>query len=223
MSELLLRRRALMMVGGGGDYPPGFTKCLCIGPSVHAETTATIRYINTGIVVDPDHTSLVVDFESINQSNGAILSANYDKGYTPAAADSLGWYGNHGGRIGYGTDDLGYQNAIMPVNGVRTVIEYNWKDKFILNHTNSARLSLEGRTYNGYGDKPLCVFLRRFSAYSTTMTGWLYGLTIYYDAEAVLNYVPGIDNEANPCVYDAVARKIVYPVGNAATTYSYQL
>lgn len=201
--------RTNSQLSGGGKLPSGYTKLNYI------ESTGT-QYLNTG--VGSNLTSVImIDCQvtdNLNQKNTAILGGWANIGgssrYALLGTNSnvTGWIGQWGsGYMNYGTKD----------NNRHTFIVNVLQNKLIID---SSVTNLGVVAANSNGDIALCTINSDGTLGRERVTAMkIYSCKMWDNGEQVRDFVPCLDNNNVPCLYDKIGKQTYYNLGSGTFLY----
>jgi hypothetical protein len=207
----VFRAAAFIQLSGGGinmsNLPAGYLAAEFL------ESTGT-QHMNTGVnakgTLTTSVTVLTRVWDGSNNTNivfgvntseyGYFLSLNYNKGNDTTEKQ---------GAYGYGSPSAIL--IVSPKNALNTKYDFVWQ-KNILKRNGQLCANPDQKDFNtGY---PILLFARRESNGSVGRSSKvIYLFSIAEDGKALLNYIPALDNNGSPCMFDTVTKKPFYNSG----------
>lgn len=203
-------------LGYGFELPPGYTEC------EYLESTGT-QYIDTGHYAT--HLSGVhIRYAYLRKGNGAVLGGRKDGSYSNANEAFAFITTNNGGGIG-DIIFIGQNRAYIADQAGRGVQGYIYDAKVNVDVDQKVYLNgayyFQGSTTAQFTQTvPTLMFAGR-PTYSQIGKGTvaIYSCTIYSNTVPIMNFVPCLDVNSIPCMYDTIGRKPYYNVGTGTFNY----
>ena len=181
-------------------------------PIEYLESTGT-QYIDTGVIPNTN-TSSLVDFEYTNWQRGTGTQVYYNvigSRTSNVSIDQYSWtFEPYSGSAyaGFGVEEADLGKSLFKLN-VRTVIymdKYYWKKDGIVYA--SFKDGIIESTY------PMFLFGRSTSGkLANNSAAKIYHTKIYDNNVLVRNFIPVLDKDGTPCMYDLVEHKFYYNAG----------
>lgn len=206
---MMLRRRGLM-TQSLGDIPFGYKRCKFLKKSDTA-------YIDTGIIPDKSMDyDIVFDVESTYQ--GTIYIFGSDSSYMNGFNLACDFRSEEGIRVAKFSPGYYYKTYIILNSGVQYSVQ------ICKNHisVNSEVISASSGSY---------VCAHNLILFGTNRTGKamvdgtycknlrIYSFTISKDGNKIMNFIPALDRNGTPCMYDSVSKQTFYNAGTGEFLY----
>lgn len=206
------RRRLMMLRKNEGGLPSGYTKLNYLEKNGHTQ------YINTGIIPQPEWT-YEFDFERIGHFNylcGSDLA--YNQGAFNVSIDLKTPTANEIGlrAVNFGTL---FSSKIIPQINKRMIITKT-PNQFIIG---SNIFNIEIGTVKA--EYPLVIFTTNRNGQPQVAEAYiqqyrLYGFSIKKaNDELIMNFVPCLDKNGKPCMFDTVSKQPFYNQGTGEFLY----
>lgn len=190
---MMLRRRNLMFAKSSGDLPSGFTRIEFI------ESTGT-QWIKTGI----KQARFEHDIAFSNTTNRDLMGNSVTGGQYWGANNAKTYYEFSDGDI-----------DLNPT--IRRIVTYNNIDSKAISLSADGITHITLRTYPDISNEFTVLAITRSSYVCNAK---LYGFRAYDESDNLIaDYIPALDNQGRPCMYDTVSKQPKYSDGTGEFLY----
>ena len=190
---MMLRRRNLMFAKSSGDLPSGFTRLEFI------ESTGT-QWIKTGI----KQARFEHDIAFSNTTNRDLMGNSAAGGQYWGASTNKTYYEFSGANI-----------SLNPT--IRRIVTYNNINSKAISLSADGITHINGRTYSNIPNE---FTILAISGTQYVCNAKLYGFKTYDESDNLIaDYIPALDNQGRPCMYDTVSKQPKYSDGTGEFLY----
>ena len=190
---MMLRRRNLMFAKSSGDLPSGFTRLEFI------ESTGT-QWIKTGI----KQARFEHDIAFSNTTNRDLMGNSAAGGQYWGANTNKTHYEFSGANI-----------SLNPT--IRRIVTYNNINSKAISLSADGITHINARTYSNIPNE---FTILAISGTQYVCNAKLYGFKTYDESDNLIaDYIPALDNQGRPCMYDTVSKQPKYSDGTGEFLY----